>query len=115
MSSNRHSSTPSATLDTTAKFVPSAIGVAPDDVDRVMRWGFGWELGPFEILDAIGIQPVLDAARVAEPALLADGVPPVLGAALAPNGRVRAGLVPPAAPGLQLLRAACCASNSTRR
>ena len=21
-----------------------------DDVDRVMRWGFGWELGPFEIM-----------------------------------------------------------------
>jgi 3-hydroxyacyl-CoA dehydrogenase len=24
------------------------------DVDRAMRWGFGWELGPFEIMDAIG-------------------------------------------------------------
>jgi 3-hydroxyacyl-CoA dehydrogenase len=24
------------------------------DVDRAMRWGFGWELGPFEIWDAIG-------------------------------------------------------------
>ena len=23
-----------------------------DDVDRAMRWGFGWELGPFEIWDA---------------------------------------------------------------
>jgi 3-hydroxyacyl-CoA dehydrogenase len=27
------------------------------DVDRAMRWGFGWELGPFEILDAIGVKP----------------------------------------------------------
>jgi 3-hydroxyacyl-CoA dehydrogenase len=26
------------------------------DVDRAMRWGFGWELGPFEILDAIGVK-----------------------------------------------------------
>jgi 3-hydroxyacyl-CoA dehydrogenase len=26
------------------------------DVDRAMRWGFGWELGPFEIMDAIGVQ-----------------------------------------------------------
>ena len=26
-----------------------------DDVDRVMRWGFGWELGPFETADAIGL------------------------------------------------------------
>ncbi|HLZ11061.1 MAG TPA: 3-hydroxyacyl-CoA dehydrogenase NAD-binding domain-containing protein [Candidatus Acidoferrum sp.] len=26
------------------------------DVDRAMRWGFGWELGPFEIVDALGLQ-----------------------------------------------------------
>ncbi|HTC64236.1 MAG TPA: 3-hydroxyacyl-CoA dehydrogenase NAD-binding domain-containing protein [Candidatus Saccharimonadales bacterium] len=26
------------------------------DVDRAMRWGFGWELGPFEIWDAIGVE-----------------------------------------------------------
>jgi 3-hydroxyacyl-CoA dehydrogenase len=26
------------------------------DVDRAMRWGFAWELGPFEILDAIGVK-----------------------------------------------------------
>lgn len=25
-----------------------------EDVDRVMRWGFGWEMGPFELMDAIG-------------------------------------------------------------
>jgi 3-hydroxyacyl-CoA dehydrogenase len=25
------------------------------DVDRAMRWGFAWELGPFELMDAIGI------------------------------------------------------------
>src|ERR1700716_3433615 len=25
------------------------------DVDRAMRWGFGWELGPFEIMDALGV------------------------------------------------------------
>ena len=25
------------------------------DVDRAMRWGFAWELGPFEIVDAIGL------------------------------------------------------------
>jgi 3-hydroxyacyl-CoA dehydrogenase len=28
------------------------------DVDRAMRWGFGWELGPFEIWDAIGVGPM---------------------------------------------------------
>src|SRR5580658_2177372 len=26
------------------------------DVDRAMQWGFGWELGPFEIWDAIGVE-----------------------------------------------------------
>ena len=26
------------------------------DVDRAMRWGFGWELGPFELWDAVGIR-----------------------------------------------------------
>ncbi len=28
------------------------------DVDRAMRWGFGWELGPFEICDALGVEAV---------------------------------------------------------
>ena len=65
------------TLAYTAAVTPS-IAHSPDDVDRVMRWGFGWELGPFEIMDALGIQPV----------------------------RTREGLVPPAAPALQLLRSA---------
>jgi 3-hydroxyacyl-CoA dehydrogenase len=27
------------------------------DVDRAMRWGFAWELGPFEIMDALGVKP----------------------------------------------------------
>ncbi len=25
------------------------------DLDRALRWGFGWELGPFELMDAIGV------------------------------------------------------------
>ncbi|HEY2462029.1 MAG TPA: 3-hydroxyacyl-CoA dehydrogenase NAD-binding domain-containing protein [Candidatus Acidoferrum sp.] len=25
------------------------------DVDRALRWGFAWELGPFEVMDAIGV------------------------------------------------------------
>ena len=31
------------------------------DVDRAMRWGFGWEIGPFEIWDAIGVEPMAKA------------------------------------------------------
>jgi 3-hydroxyacyl-CoA dehydrogenase len=74
-----------------------------DDVDRAMRWGFGWELGPFEIWDAIGLREVLDAI---------DGTaaekPPSLVAELLKAGRnrFRDGSLPPAAPGLQLLKTA---------
>src|SRR6202023_1510495 len=30
------------------------------DIDRAMRWGFGWELGPFEVMDAIGVKAFAD-------------------------------------------------------
>ncbi|MEQ1474136.1 MAG: 3-hydroxyacyl-CoA dehydrogenase NAD-binding domain-containing protein, partial [Candidatus Acidiferrum sp.] len=26
-----------------------------EDVDHAMRWGFGWELGPFELMDTLGV------------------------------------------------------------
>ena len=26
------------------------------EVDRAVRWGFGWELGPFEMMDALGLE-----------------------------------------------------------
>ncbi|MCL4149834.1 UNVERIFIED_CONTAM: hypothetical protein GTU68_023560 [Idotea baltica] len=44
------------------------------NVDRAMRWGFNWALGPFELLDAIGPARVIDKIRAegAElPAMLA--------------------------------------------
>jgi 3-hydroxyacyl-CoA dehydrogenase len=31
------------------------------DVDRAMRWGFAWELGPFEVWDAIGVERMAGA------------------------------------------------------
>ena len=31
------------------------------DVDRAMRWGFGWELGPFQVWDAIGVERMAKA------------------------------------------------------
>jgi len=33
------------------------------NVDRAMRWGFNWELGPFEMLDAIGVPRFVERAR----------------------------------------------------
>ena len=31
------------------------------DVDRAMRWGFAWQMGPFEMWDAIGLEPMARA------------------------------------------------------
>lgn len=31
-----------------------------EDVDRALRWGFGWELGPFEMWDALGVPQVVE-------------------------------------------------------
>ena len=31
------------------------------DVDRAMRWGFAWELGPFEVMDALGVKAFAEA------------------------------------------------------
>ena len=33
------------------------------DVDHAMRWGFGWELGPFEVMDAIGVKQFAEQVR----------------------------------------------------
>jgi 3-hydroxyacyl-CoA dehydrogenase len=76
------------TLEYTAKVTPQ-IAHSPDDVDRVMQWGFGWELGPFELLDAIR-GPEGSAPHQATSAPQQVGSAP------------RA--VPPAAPDLLLLR-----------
>jgi len=42
------------TLAYSAKRIPE-IADNVVEVDRAMRWGFGWELGPFEVWDAIGV------------------------------------------------------------
>jgi 3-hydroxyacyl-CoA dehydrogenase len=33
------------------------------DVDHAMRWGFGWELGPFEMVDALGLNAFVTDVR----------------------------------------------------
>jgi 3-hydroxyacyl-CoA dehydrogenase len=33
------------------------------DVDRAMRWGFAWELGPFQLMDAIGVKAFATAIQ----------------------------------------------------
>src|SRR5271166_636514 len=51
------------------------------DVDRAMRWGFAWELGPFEIVDALGLPSFVEQIQKEGRAL-----PPVFEKALA-SGR----------------------------
>jgi 3-hydroxyacyl-CoA dehydrogenase len=87
------------TLVYTANVTPS-IAYSIDDVDRAMRWGFGWELGPFELFDAIGIREVVEAAS-------SPGMPPLVADVLKTGrNRFRDDGVPPAAPDLQILKAA---------
>ncbi len=46
-------------------------------VDRAMCWGFGWEIGPFQLWDALGVADVaerLPAAGIAVPRLVTDVV-----------------------------------------
>jgi 3-hydroxyacyl-CoA dehydrogenase len=38
-----------------ARRVPE-IADSPADIDRAMRWGFAWELGPFEMWDTLGVE-----------------------------------------------------------
>jgi 3-hydroxyacyl-CoA dehydrogenase len=39
-----------------ADFLKEEISHNVEDFDRVMQWGFAWESGPFELLDAIGAE-----------------------------------------------------------
>ena len=84
-----------------------------DDVDRVLQWGFGWDLGPFQLIDAIGAAEVVEAWR----AHGGDGDPPALIAEALASGRnrIRQGALPPAGPDLQILRAARDREKIVRR
>jgi len=107
--------------ETLAPLLVYTAGVTPeiahtiDDVDRAMRWGFGWELGPFELWDALGIRAVLAATPVAAgldavPAPSDHGaveIPALAGEVLASRReRFREGALAPAAPELEILRSA---------
>jgi 3-hydroxyacyl-CoA dehydrogenase len=101
------------TLVYTARVAP-LIAHSIDDVDRVMQWGFGWELGPFELLDAIGVSQVVDAWR-ARAGDAAD-VPPMLREAMdRGRTRIRESPLPPSAPDLLILRTAKEGSRVVRR
>jgi 3-hydroxyacyl-CoA dehydrogenase len=96
------------TLVYAARVTPE-IAHSIDDVDRAMQWGFGWQLGPFETWDAIGIKRVLELCEITDP-------PALVRQALEHGAfRSNAALVAPAAPGLQILRCAKERSTVVRR
>lgn len=97
------------TLLYTARIAPE-IADSIDDIDRAMRWGFGWEIGPFETWDAIGVREVLDALNVSQ-----SDVPPLVNDVVQAGKKAfRTGPVPPASPDAGLLRARA-ATNVLRK
>ena len=63
-------------LAETFLYSAARLGEVSDDVasiDRAMRWGFGWDLGPFELWDAVGVEDTVTRMR-------AEGmaIPPVV-------------------------------------
>ena len=90
------------TLVYTAEVAPS-IAHTPDDIDRAMRWGFGWDHGPFELLDTLGLNVVLDAVGRDDLSTTA-----LTWAGLAPRTestprKIRAAPLPPPGEDLQIL------------
>jgi 3-hydroxyacyl-CoA dehydrogenase len=98
-----------STLLYTARVAPD-IAYSIDDVDRAMKGGYGWELGPFELWDAIGVRELLDALSPTDtlPALVDD----VLKSG---RNRFRGGGLPPASTDFQILKAAREQSRVVRR
>jgi 3-hydroxyacyl-CoA dehydrogenase len=57
-------------------YAASKVGVVANsfvEIDNGMKWGYGWELGPFEIIDVLGIKEV-----AAEFAKQGRDIPPIM-------------------------------------
>ncbi|WP_334110307.1 3-hydroxyacyl-CoA dehydrogenase/enoyl-CoA hydratase family protein [Anoxybacillus sp.] len=53
-------------LSPTLLYSAQLLGEIADDIvaiDRAMKWGFGWELGPFEMWDAIGVKQSVEKMK----------------------------------------------------
>ncbi len=95
-----------ATLLYAARVAPE-IAHSIDDIDRAMRWGFGWARGPFETWDAIGHSTLVEAGLSTIPGAIETipGAAHMTGPGAA-RTRWRDGALAPAAPGLLLLQEA---------
>ena len=61
-----------ALLRDTLAYTSRRVGEISDtliDIDNALKWGFNWNLGPFETWDALGVQTAVDR-------MIADGVEP---------------------------------------
>src|SRR5947207_11172171 len=57
-----------AVLYETLVYSAARLGEIADDVvdiDRALRWGFGWERGPFETWDALGVRATVTRMQAA--------------------------------------------------
>jgi 3-hydroxyacyl-CoA dehydrogenase len=73
-------------LSTTCLYAASLVPEIADDlvaVDRAMEWGYAWGLGPFRLMDALGVAALAERAKAA-----GRPVPPLVDALLA-AGRER--------------------------
>lgn len=71
-----------AVLKKTLLYCASKIPEMSDDivnVDKAMKWGFNWELGPFEIWDAVGVKESVERMR-SEGEEIPENVAQMLGA-----------------------------------
>jgi len=71
-------------LASTCLYAASKIPEVADDpvsIDRAMEWGYGWGMGPFRLLDALGVDALAERAK-------GEGrtIPPLIGALLS-SGR----------------------------
>jgi len=56
------------TLCYAADLIPEISGDVVN-IDRAMRWGFGWQKGPFELIDALGAEKFIEKIKQSDQAL----------------------------------------------
>lgn len=52
-----------ADLITYAEKMVGVVAATPDEIDNGLRWGYGWQLGPFDIVRALGADTLIDLLK----------------------------------------------------
>ena len=69
-----------ADLITYAEKMVGVVAATPDEIDNALRWGYGWQLGPFDIVRALGADTLID--------LLKTSIQPVAPSQPVPSGPI---------------------------